>query len=135
MLRLERWQPRAFCTLSPSGPFHQTWVTRVEDMLYCVTPEIAISKSDGPLGGGGLSEDPCSERLAMYYVQPRRLCIGMRGSERPTGLVPLSLHTLHRQRIYRVNQSNPTQLHVRKTPRALLAIPRFRGKQMSMASH
>lgn len=88
MLRLECWQPRAFCTLSPSGPFHETWVTKVEDMLYCVTPEIAISKSDGPLGG--LSEDPCSERLAMYYVQPRRLCIGMRGSERPTGLLPLS---------------------------------------------
>lgn len=26
----------------------------------------------------------------MYNVQPRRLCIEMRGGERPTGLVPLS---------------------------------------------
>lgn len=60
-------------------------------MLYCVTPEIAISKSDGPLGG--LSEDPCSERLAMYNIQSRRLCLEMRGRERPTGLVPLSEST------------------------------------------
>lgn len=26
----------------------------------------------------------------MYYVQPRRLCLEMRGRERPTGRVPLS---------------------------------------------